>query len=510
MSFILLVACTFLVYLAEKSDDKPGEELEGGELDNLGDGLYWGIITLSTVGYGDFSPKNWVSKLIVCFFAFIGTAFFALPAGILGSGFALQVAQNQKQKHFNRRRVPAALVIQYAWRAYAAHPSRQSDVTWIPHQEVINPPKEKKFSVYTKTLNSPSQTPTTGRRSMAFIRRKLNASRIQSYMEGDTLQSRRSSIGATIPTALELRDRCQSEGNLLLVSPNNVDDNQATIVSLPPQHFDEGFYDKNHDTINERFFSPHYYNQRTSAVEIQLKPLLAKEKDCIRFIRKVKLFICIRKFKEECRPYDVKDVLEQYSSGQADLFSFFKKFQQNVEGFLGINPYHAITPEKSLMYRVSKMEQKVSSIDEKLDMIVRLLENRNCPTHSYPPNMGGGGSRDDHYSHASQSIDIPLGGTSTSTGGSRAEYDDGRLEDEQRQRKRGTTFERDELTRRLDLLKDEMTTGEEKRRAESRFTVTPSFLETDHTISREAIIDIDSPPKNEKNQKSEDTIPQKK
>lgn len=32
--------------------------------------------------------------------------------GILGSGFALQVAQNQKQKHFNRRRVPAALIIQ--------------------------------------------------------------------------------------------------------------------------------------------------------------------------------------------------------------------------------------------------------------------------------------------------------------------------------------------------------------------------------------------------------------
>lgn len=42
--------------------------------------------------------------------------------------------------------------------------------------------------------------------------------------------------GATIPTALDIRDRCQSEGNLLLVNPNNVEDHQATIVSLPPQH----------------------------------------------------------------------------------------------------------------------------------------------------------------------------------------------------------------------------------------------------------------------------------
>ena len=46
--------------------------------------------------------------LLIYFFIIIYHYF----QGILGSGFALQVAQNQKQKHFNRRRVPAALIIQ--------------------------------------------------------------------------------------------------------------------------------------------------------------------------------------------------------------------------------------------------------------------------------------------------------------------------------------------------------------------------------------------------------------
>lgn len=80
---------------------------------------------------------------------------------------------------------------------------------------------------------------------MAFLRKKLQASRLNSYIEGDTLTSRRSSIGATIPSALDLRDKCQSEGNLLLVSPNNVEDHQATIVSLPPAHMalDQGVND---------------------------------------------------------------------------------------------------------------------------------------------------------------------------------------------------------------------------------------------------------------------------
>lgn len=47
MSFILLVACSFLVYLAEKSDDVDTGETNDSEVQNLGDGLYWGIVSLT-------------------------------------------------------------------------------------------------------------------------------------------------------------------------------------------------------------------------------------------------------------------------------------------------------------------------------------------------------------------------------------------------------------------------------------------------------------------------------
>ena len=40
-------------------------------------------------------------------------------------------------------------------------------------------------------------------------------------------------ICATIPSAVDFRDRCHSDGNLLLVFPTNIDKHQATIVSLP-------------------------------------------------------------------------------------------------------------------------------------------------------------------------------------------------------------------------------------------------------------------------------------
>ena len=42
MSFIILITCSFLVYLAEKSSSST----EDGKMVNLADGIYWGIVSL--------------------------------------------------------------------------------------------------------------------------------------------------------------------------------------------------------------------------------------------------------------------------------------------------------------------------------------------------------------------------------------------------------------------------------------------------------------------------------
>ncbi|KAH7701237.1 KQT-1 protein, partial [Aphelenchoides avenae] len=122
IGFLGLIFSSFLVYLCEKNyNEKYG---------TFADALWWGVITLSTVGYGDLTPSTWPGKIIGSLCALLGISFFALPAGILGSGFALKVQQHQRQKHLIRRRVPAARLIQCLWRHYCAAPESRSVATW--------------------------------------------------------------------------------------------------------------------------------------------------------------------------------------------------------------------------------------------------------------------------------------------------------------------------------------------------------------------------------------------
>ena len=49
--------------------------------------MWWGIATLTTVGYGDMVPVTDVGKFLGGLFAIAGVGLLALPAGILSSGF---------------------------------------------------------------------------------------------------------------------------------------------------------------------------------------------------------------------------------------------------------------------------------------------------------------------------------------------------------------------------------------------------------------------------------------
>ena len=91
VGLILLFIISILIYYAEY-------EAQPEKFGNIFDGLWWGVSTLTTVGYGDVYPVTVAGKVVSAVSAFIGIGVFALPTAILGSAFLEEVQTSKRKK----------------------------------------------------------------------------------------------------------------------------------------------------------------------------------------------------------------------------------------------------------------------------------------------------------------------------------------------------------------------------------------------------------------------------
>jgi hypothetical protein len=66
-------------------------------------------------------PKQvtWLGKLIASIFTILGVSIFALPAGIIGTGLAINVQEEQRALQRRQKKLPAAALIQCCWRYFS-------------------------------------------------------------------------------------------------------------------------------------------------------------------------------------------------------------------------------------------------------------------------------------------------------------------------------------------------------------------------------------------------------
>jgi len=69
--------------------------IDGTEFPSVGVGLWWAVQTVTTVGYGDVTPKNVSGRLIAALVMLEGTAFIAIVTAVITSSFVTR-AQTQR------------------------------------------------------------------------------------------------------------------------------------------------------------------------------------------------------------------------------------------------------------------------------------------------------------------------------------------------------------------------------------------------------------------------------
>jgi len=64
---------------------------------NLGNATYWGVQTITALGYGDVVPTNAASKVLACFVSLLGIVVLAIPTGIVSSTF-IDLSNEERRK----------------------------------------------------------------------------------------------------------------------------------------------------------------------------------------------------------------------------------------------------------------------------------------------------------------------------------------------------------------------------------------------------------------------------
>ncbi|MCG8573370.1 MAG: ion transporter [Flavobacteriales bacterium] len=86
--FMLLITSGIMYYVEH--------EAQPDKFSSIPETMWWGIATLTTVGYGDMYPITPLGQFLGGIIAILGIGLFALPTGILASGFSQELEKHER------------------------------------------------------------------------------------------------------------------------------------------------------------------------------------------------------------------------------------------------------------------------------------------------------------------------------------------------------------------------------------------------------------------------------
>jgi hypothetical protein len=89
MMILMIILTASLGYMFEH-DTQPDK------FESIPASMYWAVITLASVGYGDITPITPLGRLMTVIVSFVGIGIFAIPAGLMASSFTDQLRLDRK------------------------------------------------------------------------------------------------------------------------------------------------------------------------------------------------------------------------------------------------------------------------------------------------------------------------------------------------------------------------------------------------------------------------------
>uniref|UniRef100_A0A914C2L1 BTB domain-containing protein n=1 Tax=Acrobeloides nanus TaxID=290746 RepID=A0A914C2L1_9BILA len=105
-----IVIFAALVFYAEKMEHNPENQFK-----SIPVGLWWAIITMTTVGYGDMTPHTYMGRLVGSLCAIMGVLTIALPVPVIVSNFAMSDSKSGDMPKFLKILLHGGMPLQCRW-----------------------------------------------------------------------------------------------------------------------------------------------------------------------------------------------------------------------------------------------------------------------------------------------------------------------------------------------------------------------------------------------------------
>ncbi|XP_062051632.1 potassium voltage-gated channel subfamily KQT member 1 isoform X2 [Lepus europaeus] len=279
--------------------------------------LFW-MVTVTTIGYGDKVPQTWVGKTIASCFSVFAISFFALPAT--------------------------------AWRCYAAE--NPDSATWKIY---IRKPTRG------HALLSPSPKP---KKSAVVKKKKFKLDKDNGVSPGEKALP---VPQITCEPPEERRpDHFPVDGH-----DSSVRKSPTLLEVSTPQFLRTNSFAEDLDLEGETLLAPITH----------VSQLREHHRATVKVIRRMQYFVAKKKFQQARKPYDVRDVIEQYSQGHLNLMVRIKELQRRLDQSIGKPSLFVPISEKSkdrgsnsIGARLNRVEDKVTQVDQRLALITDMLQ----------------------------------------------------------------------------------------------------------------------------------------
>ncbi|CAD8111352.1 unnamed protein product [Paramecium sonneborni] len=100
MLFLMVIFFSTIIYYLEYNEDE-NDQIKN-HISSIPEAIWWCVVTMTTVGYGDFIPQTIEGKFIACITALLGITTISLPVAIMGINFYRTLKENEETDEIDR------------------------------------------------------------------------------------------------------------------------------------------------------------------------------------------------------------------------------------------------------------------------------------------------------------------------------------------------------------------------------------------------------------------------